>query len=78
LRARIHRRAARCRRREGPLHLLGLSGWRLAAERRHRIDHVLLSPQAADKLETAVVDKDMRGREKASDHVPVRVALRDA
>ena len=43
-----------------------------------RIDHVLLSPQAADKLETAVVDKDMRGREKASDHVPVqrRVARR--
>ena len=43
-----------------------------------RIDHLLLSPQAADKLETAVADKDMRGREKASDHVPVRVALRDA
>jgi exodeoxyribonuclease-3 len=43
-----------------------------------RIDHVLLSPQAADKLERAVVDKDMRGREKASDHVPVRVVLRDA
>jgi len=42
-----------------------------------RIDHFLLSPQAADKLETAVVDKDMRGREKASDHAPVRVALRD-
>jgi exodeoxyribonuclease-3 len=42
-----------------------------------RIDHVLLSPQAADAFETAVVDKDMRGREKASDHVPVRVTLRD-
>ncbi len=41
-----------------------------------RIDHVLLSPQAADRLETAAVDKDMRGREKASDHVPVRVALK--
>jgi exodeoxyribonuclease-3 len=43
-----------------------------------RIDHVLLSPQAADKFETAVVDKDMRGRDKASDHAPVRVTLRDA
>ena len=43
-----------------------------------RIDHVLLSPQAADRFETAAVDKDMRGREKASDHVPVRIALRDA
>jgi exodeoxyribonuclease III len=41
-----------------------------------RIDHLLLSPQAADRLETAVVDKDMRGREKASDHAPVRTALR--
>jgi len=43
-----------------------------------RIDHVLLSPQAADALATAVVDKDMRGRDKASDHAPVRVVLRDA
>jgi exodeoxyribonuclease-3 len=43
-----------------------------------RIDHVLLSPQAADQLETAVVDKEMRGRDKASDHAPVRVVLRDA
>ena len=43
-----------------------------------RIDHVLLSPQAADQLETAVVDKEMRGRDKASDHAPVRVALRAA
>ena len=43
-----------------------------------RIDHALLSPQAADKLETTIVDKEMRGREKASDHVPVRVVLRDA
>ena len=41
-----------------------------------RIDHVLLSPQAADKLETVVVDREMRGRDKASDHVPVRAALR--
>ena len=43
-----------------------------------RIDHILLSPQAADRLETVVVDRDMRGREKASDHAPVRAALRFA
>ena len=42
-----------------------------------RIDHCLLSPQAADRLISVTVDKDMRAREKASDHVPVRIALRD-
>jgi len=41
-----------------------------------RIDHLLLSPQAADRLETVVVDREMRGRDKASDHAPVRIALR--
>jgi len=42
-----------------------------------RIDHLMLSPQAADRLEGATVDKGMRAKEKASDHVPVRIALRD-
>ena len=42
-----------------------------------RIDHLLLSPQAADRLASVTIDKDMRAREKASDHVPIRVALRD-
>lgn len=41
-----------------------------------RIDHLLLSPQAADRLVSATIDRDMRGREKASDHVPVRIELR--
>jgi exodeoxyribonuclease-3 len=36
-----------------------------------RIDHLLLSPQAADRLEDVVIHKDERGREKPSDHVPV-------
>jgi exodeoxyribonuclease-3 len=40
-----------------------------------RIDHLLLSPQAADLLQSVTIDKDMRGREKPSDHVPIRVAL---
>ena len=40
-----------------------------------RIDHVLLSPQAADRLGAVGVDKDIRGREKASDHAPLRVEL---
>jgi exodeoxyribonuclease-3 len=42
-----------------------------------RIDHALLSPQALDRLAAVDIDRDMRGREKASDHVPVRVTLRD-
>ena len=40
-----------------------------------RIDHLLLSPQAADKLLAAGVDKYVRGWEKPSDHVPVWVDL---
>lgn len=40
-----------------------------------RIDHLLLSPQAADLLTTCRIEADMRGREKPSDHVPVWVEL---
>jgi exodeoxyribonuclease-3 len=40
-----------------------------------RIDHVLMSPQATDRLITAGVDKHVRGWEKPSDHVPVYVDL---
>lgn len=36
-----------------------------------RIDHILLSPQAADRLEEAGIDRHVRGWDKASDHVPV-------
>ena len=51
-----------------------------AWDRNHgiRIDHVLLSPQAADRLEAVQVHRDVRGREKPSDHVPVTVELRAA
>jgi exodeoxyribonuclease-3 len=41
-----------------------------------RIDHHLLSPQAADRLCAAGVDRAERGREKPSDHVPVWIDLR--
>ncbi|MDA8746803.1 exodeoxyribonuclease III [Litoreibacter sp.] len=40
-----------------------------------RIDHLLLSPQAADKLRDCQIDCEIRGREKPSDHVPVWVDL---
>jgi exodeoxyribonuclease-3 len=40
-----------------------------------RIDHVMLSPQAADRLTASGIDKHVRGWEKPSDHVPVWVDL---
>ncbi len=40
-----------------------------------RIDHFLLTPQAADLLETCEIDVAIRGREKPSDHVPIWVSL---
>jgi exodeoxyribonuclease-3 len=51
--------------------------FRNAYERDHgiRIDHVLLSPQAADRLRASEVHRHVRGREKPSDHAPVVVTL---
>ncbi|MEM6857129.1 MAG: exodeoxyribonuclease III [Pseudomonadota bacterium] len=40
-----------------------------------RIDHALLTPELADRLVAVGVDRDHRGREKASDHAPVWVEL---
>ena len=42
-----------------------------------RIDHLLLSPELADRMTAAGVDKDYRGREKSSDHTPVWVEIED-
>jgi exodeoxyribonuclease-3 len=41
-----------------------------------RIDHLLLSPQAADRLITCDIDKEPRGQPEASDHTPVWCELR--
>jgi exodeoxyribonuclease-3 len=41
-----------------------------------RIDHLLLSPAAVDRLVEAGVDRAVRGAEKASDHAPAWVVLR--
>jgi len=40
-----------------------------------RIDHVLLSPQAADRMRGVEIHREVRDREKPSDHVPVVVEL---
>ncbi len=36
-----------------------------------RIDHLLLSPLAADRLQECVIDRAVRGRPDASDHTPI-------
>lgn len=48
-----------------------------AWQRNHgiRIDHLMLSPQAADRLSAAWIDREERAKEKPSDHVPVVVDL---
>ena len=40
-----------------------------------RIDHLLLSPRAADRLTEVTIDKERRGEDKPSDHVPIRAAF---
>jgi exodeoxyribonuclease-3 len=43
-----------------------------------RIDHFLLSPSLAKRLAAAGVDREIRGREHASDHAPVWIEVADA
>ncbi len=40
-----------------------------------RIDHLLMSPQAADRLKGADIDRSPRGWERPSDHTPVWVEI---
>jgi exodeoxyribonuclease III len=42
-----------------------------------RIDHFLLSPQVANQLKAAGVDREVRGWEKSSDHAPVWIELKE-
>jgi len=43
-----------------------------------RIDHLMLSPQAADRLEACDIDAAPRAKEKASDHTPVWCTIGEA
>jgi exodeoxyribonuclease-3 len=43
-----------------------------------RIDHLLLSPSLAGRLVAAGVDRDVRARERSSDHAPVWIEIADA
>jgi exodeoxyribonuclease-3 len=42
-----------------------------------RLDHLLLSPSIADRLQAAGVDRHVRGRDHASDHAPAWIELGD-
>ena len=43
-----------------------------------RIDHFLMTPQAADMMEDCVIDREPRAQIKASDHTPVILSLKEA
>ena len=43
-----------------------------------RIDHLLLSKEAAKRLVASGIDRTVRGKENASDHAPVWIELRDS
>ena len=42
-----------------------------------RIDHILLSPSAADRLQACNIDTYLRGEDKPSDHTPIWVELKN-
>lgn len=51
-------------------------GSSFSAGKGYRIDHLLLSPQAADRLEACEIDEKPRSLPRASDHAPVWCRLR--
>ena len=53
-------------------------GGRWSRDEGLRIDHFLLSPQAADRLAACEIDRGPRGKEKASDHTPVWCEIAEA
>ncbi len=63
----------------GPGHYTFWDYQALAFERNDgiRIDHLLLSPQAADRMTDAGIAAETRAGERPSDHVPVWVELED-
>lgn len=40
-----------------------------------RIDHFLLSPEIADRIQSCTIDKTPRGWEKPSDHTPITIEI---
>ncbi|HEY2539862.1 MAG TPA: exodeoxyribonuclease III, partial [Stellaceae bacterium] len=46
-----------------------------ASDRGRRLDHVWVTPRLVEELGEAVVLREARGWDKASDHVPVVITL---
>ena len=76
LTARLDRRDPQAASEGAHLHLLGLLRNAHARDAGIRIDHSLLDPTAAKRLKAAGVDREVRGRDKASDHAPTWVELK--
>ena len=71
----LDRRDPHAASRRRDLYVLGLHAKPLAARRGLRLDHILLSPELAERLKAAGVDRAVRGKPNASDHAPVWVEL---
>ena len=72
----LDRRAARAPSRRGQaVHLLGLQAGAWQRDAGFRIDHLLCSPQAADRLRGAGSTNGRAAEEKASDHAPTWIEL---
>ena len=55
----------------------GYQGGAWAKDQGLRIDHLLLAPQAADRLAGCDIDRTPRGWQKASDHTPIWCEIED-
>ena len=73
--ARLHRSHARHDRRSGVYTFWDYQAGAWQKNNGIRIDHLLLSPEAANLLRAASVEKHVRAWEKPSDHVPVAIEL---
>src|SRR5438045_9239539 len=71
-------RCARCIRASGSTPSGNIFRNAFARDAGLRIDHLLLSPAVAGRLVATGVDRDIRGRDHASDPAPVWIELADA
>ncbi|MGR4001026.1 MAG: exodeoxyribonuclease III [Alphaproteobacteria bacterium] len=65
-------------REQAPWTYWSYQGGAFASDDGIRIDHFLLSPRAADRLEASGIDREPRAHKDASDHTPVWCELGDA
>ncbi len=75
--SRLHRRVPRLHGEKGAYSFWDYQAGAWNKDHGLRIDHLLLSPQAADRLVASGIDRKPRGKDKASDHTPVWCELAD-